>query len=126
MVVPSISYENAPMALLEAASLGIPSVASDIGGIPELVDDGVTGLLFPPGDARSLATALEGLAVDRELATSLGRNAWKRVRSAHDPQRYLHALLVGYAEVADRDLRRIPSAVRHGRPSRVSVAHRPE
>ncbi len=59
VVVPSEWYENLPLAILEAFAAGTPAVAAAIGGIPELVRDGETGLLFPPGDAGALAGALK-------------------------------------------------------------------
>ena len=102
MVVPSISYENAPMAVLEAASVGLPSVASKIGGIPEIVEHDVTGLLVPPGKAEPLASALENLAADAQYAASLGKNAWKRAQTTNDPDRYLRALLSCYTEVVGK------------------------
>jgi len=61
LLVPSLWYENAPLAVIEAAAYGLGVVASRIGGIPELVREGRTGLLFEPGDAAGLAAAMSGL-----------------------------------------------------------------
>src|SRR5262249_33102376 len=61
LVVPSVGEENSPFSIKEAFALGIPVVASRIGGMPELVLDGVNGLLFAPGDARALHAALSRL-----------------------------------------------------------------
>jgi glycosyltransferase involved in cell wall biosynthesis len=99
IIVPSISYENAPMAVLEAASVGVPAVASSIGGIPEIVEHEVTGLLFPAGNAPRLSTMLETLAEDRPRAVLLGENAWRRVQAKNDPSRYREALLECYGDV---------------------------
>ena len=68
------------MVLMEAMSSGIPVVPSRLSGIPELVDDGRTGLLVPPGDAEGLAEALRRLANDRDLRTRLGEAGRARVR----------------------------------------------
>jgi glycosyltransferase involved in cell wall biosynthesis len=65
VVVPSIWPENLPQAALEARAHGVPVVASAVGGLVEIVRDGVDGDLFPPGDAASLARKLSALARDR-------------------------------------------------------------
>jgi glycosyltransferase involved in cell wall biosynthesis len=70
--------------LIEAMSCGLPVVASDLSGIPELVEDGVSGLLTPPGDAVALAAALRRLHDDPELRSRLGERARERVRTEFD------------------------------------------
>jgi len=89
-------YEELGSVLIEAMRAGLPVVASRTGGIPDLVADGETGLLVPPGDAASLAVALDRLLSDRESATQMRGNArlradsynWgalaQRVRAAYD------------------------------------------
>ncbi len=62
VVVPSEWYENCPMSVLEAKAAGTPVIGANIGGIPELIRDGVDGLLFPSGDVAALAKALERVA----------------------------------------------------------------
>ncbi|MEZ5967418.1 MAG: glycosyltransferase [Planctomycetota bacterium] len=70
LVVPSLWYENTPFVVLEALWAGVPVLASDLGGIAEVVQDGVNGRLFAPGDADSLRTVLESVLADRrQLAT---------------------------------------------------------
>ena len=68
------------MSLLEAMAAGCPVVATRAGGIPDLVEDGVNGLLVEPGDRDALALALHRLLVDRDLAARLGRAARETVR----------------------------------------------
>ncbi len=60
------------MSILEAMAAGLPVVASAVGGVPELVVDGETGLLVPPGDERALAAALARIVGDASLRTRLG------------------------------------------------------
>jgi glycosyltransferase involved in cell wall biosynthesis len=72
---PSVWEEAAGLVNLEASAVGLPSVASDIGGIPEFVRHGETGLLVPPGDARALAAALLSLHGDRSRCAAMGRAA---------------------------------------------------
>ncbi len=59
VVVPSLCYENSPTVIYEALSMGVPIIASRIGGVGELVVEGETGVLFSPGDADDLVRALE-------------------------------------------------------------------
>lgn len=59
IVVPSVWAENAPLVVLEARGRGRPIIASNLGGLPELIDDGIDGRLVPPGDAEALAAVLD-------------------------------------------------------------------
>jgi glycosyltransferase involved in cell wall biosynthesis len=72
LVVPSL-MEATPYVILEAMAAGRPVVASDIFGIPEQVEDGVTGILIPPGNEVSIAEAVQRLASDRVLMRSMGK-----------------------------------------------------
>jgi glycosyltransferase involved in cell wall biosynthesis len=68
------SYREAQgMVILEAMALSRPVVASNVGGIPEMIEDGVTGLLVPPHDPDALAAAIVRLLKDHSLADMLGR-----------------------------------------------------
>jgi GT2 family glycosyltransferase/glycosyltransferase involved in cell wall biosynthesis len=71
LVVPSIWPENSPLVIQEAFLAGVPVLASRIGGIPEVVDDGRNGLLFQPGDADDLARALTRLLREPALLEAL-------------------------------------------------------
>ena len=73
IVVPSIWIENAPFVIREAFASGVPVVASDLGGMAEMVRDGVDGLLFPAGDARGLASQLARLRDEPGLLQALRR-----------------------------------------------------
>jgi glycosyltransferase involved in cell wall biosynthesis len=82
VVVPSDWCENCPMSVLEAMAYGKPVVATRIGGIPELVDDRVTGLLFEPGNAEQLRAQLEYLMADAPRRAKMG--AAGRIRVERD------------------------------------------
>jgi glycosyltransferase involved in cell wall biosynthesis len=75
LIVPSTWYEVAPMAILEAFACGVPVVASRVGSLIELVEDGVQGLLFSPGDARDLAAKVRGAWDHREETERMGAEA---------------------------------------------------
>jgi len=77
-VLPSLS-EGTSNTLLESMAAGIPVVATRVGGNPEVVEDGVSGLLVPPGDAPALAAATSRLLDDQGLAFRLGRAGRQRV-----------------------------------------------
>jgi glycosyltransferase involved in cell wall biosynthesis len=91
--------EGMPVSLMEAAACGIPAVATAVGGVPELVDDGVSGLLVPAGDASALATALESLLRDRELAARMGRAARRTVEQRFSLRGQVDQLLALWREV---------------------------
>jgi glycogen(starch) synthase len=80
VVVPSIVPDCCPTVVLEAMAVGRPVVAAASGGIVDLVEDGVTGLLVPPGDPTALATALSSVMADRDSAAAMGRRALERAR----------------------------------------------
>ncbi len=66
--------DNAPVAVLEACALGLPVVSTVVGGIPDLLRDGETGVLVPEGDTAAMAAAVVRLVRDAELARRLSRN----------------------------------------------------
>jgi glycosyltransferase involved in cell wall biosynthesis len=73
VVVPSLWYENLPITALTAIGLGVPVIASRLGGMREIVETYKGGLLFPPGDAESLAKIISDLSADRERLFDLRR-----------------------------------------------------
>jgi glycosyltransferase involved in cell wall biosynthesis len=99
VVVPSRWPEPFGIAGIEAMAQARPVIASAVGGIPEWLDNGETGLLVPPGDTGALATALERLLGDPLLARRFGEEAWRRVER-FSPESHLGALDTLYAEVA--------------------------
>ena len=75
----SSRFEGLPWALLEAAASGLPAVATRVGGVPDLVQDGVTGLLIAPGDPAALAAALGSLHARPDWAAEMGAAARRQV-----------------------------------------------
>lgn len=103
VIVPSEWYENYPMSVLESLACGTPVIASSIGGIPEMVKDGETGLLFAPGNPDQLAEKIRVLREDPRQARAMGRNGRQQVASTNSPESYYHRVLHVYERLLDRD-----------------------
>ena len=78
-VMPSLKREGLPRALVEAMAQGVPPVAASVGGIPELIEDGVSGILVPPRNSKAIAGALSTLASNPARAAEIGRCARERI-----------------------------------------------
>jgi glycosyltransferase involved in cell wall biosynthesis len=91
--------DTAPNVLAEARAAGVPVVASAVGGIPELIEDGVDGVLVPPGDSDALAAAIVALLRDPAGAGAMAERGRERVRRDHTASRQVPKLLEVYREV---------------------------
>lgn len=100
LAVPSTRPEPLGLVALEAAAAGLPVVASAHGGVAEVVRDGVTGALVPPGDAHALANALRALADDPEGARRLGAAGARDVAERFSLPRMLEELQALYDRLA--------------------------
>jgi glycosyltransferase involved in cell wall biosynthesis len=83
VVLPSEWYENCPYAILEAFAVGKPVIASDIGGIPELVRDGQDGLLFEPGNVEMLADRIRLLLHDNDAVQRFGHSGRRKMEEKY-------------------------------------------
>jgi glycosyltransferase involved in cell wall biosynthesis len=90
--------EGMPAILIEAGMAGVPSVAYAVSGVPEVVEDGVTGLLAPPGDCTALAERARLLLEDGEARRALGRAARERCRERFD----IGAVAPAYVQLYDQ------------------------
>jgi glycosyltransferase involved in cell wall biosynthesis len=99
--LPSL-YEGSSLALLEAMAAGIPIVSSAIGGTDELIEDGRSGLLVPPGDAAALAAALRQLLSDSELREGLAARARERVDADLTREQMARRVTEIYRELLER------------------------
>lgn len=87
LVLPSLS-EGLGRVIIEAMACGVPVVCSSVGGIKDVVENGKTGFLVPPGDAEALAEKLKVLLSDRELALRMGEEGRSRVGTLFSPRAY--------------------------------------
>jgi glycosyltransferase involved in cell wall biosynthesis len=94
------SYDEAlPMGLLEAMAAGVAPVVTPVGGMPEVVVDGLSGLVAAPGDVATLQRLLRKLLLDRKLAARIGAAARESVRLRCAPERSIARLEALYAEL---------------------------
>lgn len=78
-LVPSIWDENYPMSLLEARACGIPVIATEVGGLPDMVSSGIDGYLVPPRDPGAIREAVASLTADRDGAHKMGQHGHQRL-----------------------------------------------
>jgi glycosyltransferase involved in cell wall biosynthesis len=101
VVVPSVS-EGFGLTVVEAMAARKPVVASRVGGIPEIVEDGMNGILVPPGDSHALAAGIRRLLEDRALAETLARQGYATASERFPIERMADRLAVLYREVYTR------------------------
>ncbi len=92
------------MVYQEAAAAGLPSIGSSLNAIPEIIEDGVTGLLVSPGDVSQLVVALKTLVQSAELRRRFGTAARKRIRESSCPEDYSSKLTSMIKQLARRNL----------------------
>jgi glycosyltransferase involved in cell wall biosynthesis len=95
-VVPSICFETFGLVAAEAMSHGLPVIASKTGALPEIVEDGVTGFLFRPGNAEELASKMKLLWENPDLCRKMGKAARDRVIREYGEDLYYRRLVETY------------------------------
>lgn len=104
VVLPSIYGENLPTVLMEAGACGRPVVASDVGGIADIVVDGQTGRLVPPGSGTGVAAAVLQLLDDPALADRMGAAGRRRIEERFDAHLWARSLRAVYEDVVGASL----------------------
>ena len=101
LVMPSICYENFPRTIVEAYASGLPVIASRLGAIPELVEDGRTGLLFDPGDTVDLARKMMWAEAHPQEMRAMGERARRVYETKYTPEINYNQLMAIYREAID-------------------------
>ena len=120
VVLPTLHREGMPTSLLEAMKAGVPVVASRVGGVSEIVEDGQTGVLVTPGDAPALARAVDQLLGDAPERARLAANARRHVLERHD----MSVMVEGHRTAFRESLKRA-HAPRPPRPGEEATVLRP-
>ncbi len=100
IVLPSIWYEGFPMVIAEAMSYGKAVIVSRIGGFPEIVDDGMTGLMFEPGDSTCLAEKIRYLWGNPDICRRMGKAGKEKASHEYSASKYYDRLLMAYRKAA--------------------------
>jgi glycosyltransferase involved in cell wall biosynthesis len=119
VVVASLWFEQFPMVVLEAMARGLPVIASRIGGLPGIVEEGVTGILFKPGNAWALVQEIRRLWEDPLLCSRMGSAGRKKALREYTEETYFQNLMTVYqtaihrtrSRVADTSLVQLNNAV---------------
>ena len=100
-VLPSL-HESSPNALIEAMGVGLPCIASDVGGVVDLVENGKNGVRVPPRNPEALAAALQKILAEPDFAKALGRNARATIQQKFNSATSMRKLEAVYQEVSGR------------------------
>jgi glycosyltransferase involved in cell wall biosynthesis len=110
LIFPSIWYEGFPITILEAFSTGTPVIASDIGGLSEIVEENINGLLFEPGNENELTERIMFLCNDTAASVQLGTNARKTYELKYTAEINYNNLMAIYRSVLHETLNKKGSA----------------
>ena len=102
VVVPSRWYENLPFSVMESLAAGRPVIAAGIGGIPEMVEDGVNGMLFPPGDAEALRCRVARMLDDEGMRKRMSKAGREKAERLYGPEAHYGKIMEVYGELLGR------------------------
>ncbi len=97
-VLSSEGYENCPFAVLESMALGKPVIGSNIGGIPEIIDDGVDGLLFEPRNVDDLVRKIQYMLDNRQVVSDMGKMARRKVEKYYSSDIHYNKIMNVYVQ----------------------------
>jgi glycosyltransferase involved in cell wall biosynthesis len=102
IAAPSLGPDNLPIVCIEAMATGRPVIGSDIGGIPDLIENGKNGILIPPNDPDSLADSINILLDDRELMEKMGENGRQKAESKFSAKTYTEKTIRVYEDIINK------------------------
>jgi glycosyltransferase involved in cell wall biosynthesis len=94
--------EGTPVALIEAMAAGVPAIATAVGGVPDIIEDGTTGVLIPPRNPHAVAAAIRRAVSDGSRGLTMASRAKASVAARFDPLRLVDEVDVTYREVLAR------------------------
>ncbi|HXR32523.1 MAG TPA: WecB/TagA/CpsF family glycosyltransferase [Verrucomicrobiae bacterium] len=128
LIFPSTCYETFGLTIAEAFACGLPAVASRLGAMAEIVQDGVTGLHFEPGNAADLTAKVEWAWNHPEELLRMGRAARREYEAKYTPERNYRMLMDIYSRAIASRPQQVPASVAHaevrGRPMATSAPHK--
>ena len=98
VVVPS-EFEGFGLSAAEAMAAGLPVIASNVGGLREVIDDGKSGMLVPFGDTVKMSSAILALLSDHERANRMGKNGKLRIEQLFSVNIFHNAIVAAYAQL---------------------------
>lgn len=98
-VLPALKREGLPKVVIESMAYGVPAIVTDSGGSPELIEQGRSGLIVPPGDAKAIADAISTLYFDREKCRRMGAAAKTRIDRDFNNRQTVEKTLAVYNEL---------------------------
>ena len=102
MLLPSVWYENCPLNILETHSMGVPVITMNSGGMAELVENGVTGMLVDEPSPKAVADAIKKCFTDEEFYNSLKQNCQKRGEEIIEVGAYCEILVGKYQDILSK------------------------
>ena len=102
LIAPSVCFENCPLSILEAHSMGVPVITMNYGGMAELVEDGVTGILAKEANPEALADAVRELMGNNERYEKIKQNCISRKDEIMSAEQYANILTQKYGELIRR------------------------
>lgn len=99
VVVPSEWYDNSPLVIYESFALGTPVIGANLGGIPELVDHEINGLIFEAGNVDDLQDKIKKLTDNSKLASQFSQSARKKAEDEFHPENHYRAMMQKYKEM---------------------------
>ncbi|KAA3617057.1 MAG: glycosyltransferase [Calditrichaeota bacterium] len=101
LIFPSVWYEGMPMTIIEAFACGRPVIASNLGAMAEMIEDGKTGLLFEPGNAKDLANKMQWAMDNKDKMAEMGKNARKEFEEKYTAEKNYERLMEIYRAAID-------------------------
>lgn len=117
-VLPSISREGLPKAMLESMAVGIPTIVTNVGGMPEVVSNAANGLVVPPADSVSIAKAILNLHAHPDLAQRLGAEGRRTIIERFNVERSVEETAAVYENVLGRKITAQPQSTEASRVSK--------